>query len=87
MEAELRARVEERERRAAEEIEANTQDAEAQWQTRMNELYAREAQAGMWAAGAPPVGNVGIQRREVRYNGPEEGQGCWTSYLFEVTLK
>ena len=35
MEEELRARVEERERRAAEEIEADTQDAEAQWQNRI----------------------------------------------------
>lgn len=40
----------------------------------MDELYAREAavaQVGMWAPGAPLVGNVGIQRREIRYNGPE----------------
>ena len=74
MEEELRARVEERERRAAEEIEADTQDAEAQWQNRMNVLYARETavpQVGMWAPGAPFVGNIGIQRREIRYNGPE----------------
>ena len=41
----------------------------------MDELYARKAavsQVGMWAPGAPFVGSVGIQRREIRYNGPEE---------------
>lgn len=67
MENELRARVEERERRAAGEIEGNPLDAEAQWRSRMDELYARKTavpQSGVWAPGAAPVGNMGIQRRK-----------------------
>lgn len=39
---ELRARVEEREQRAAGEIEGTALDAEAQRRSRMGELYARE---------------------------------------------
>ncbi|MCJ1344704.1 hypothetical protein MMC31_002907 [Peltigera leucophlebia] len=73
----LWARLEEQERRAAGKIKGNALDAEAQWQSQMNELYAREAavpQSGMWAHGTPPVGNMGIQQREVRYNGPGKGQ-------------
>ena len=43
MEDKLQARVEERKRRAAGEIEGNALDAEVQWSNRIDELYAREA--------------------------------------------
>lgn len=43
MEDEFWARVEEREQRAADNIEGNTLDVEVQWRNRMDELYACEA--------------------------------------------
>lgn len=50
-------------------------DAEAQWRSRMDELYAREAalsQAGMLVSGAAQVENIGLLLREVQYNIPEK---------------
>lgn len=55
----------------------------------MDELYARKAavpQVGMWAPDAPLVGNVGIQRREIRYNGPE-GQRTFDKLPFRGLLQ
>lgn len=53
----------------------------------MDELCAREAavpQAGMRAPGAARLRNIGIQRGEVLYKGPEEGQRALEILLFQT---
>lgn len=80
MEDELRGRVEAAERAAAAARHPDLEEDEAQWEDRMAELRQRGnaiLQGQVWAPNPPNFGGAGIQRRELRINGPglqgEEG--------------